>query len=88
VSEPDDSFGDHVVDPTVIIGTWANETRVRLGRDEFTIDFVRRVPHDARSFLVARAIVSPVVAADLRDQIDGTWRRYSEWSMPEETGNG
>jgi hypothetical protein len=34
---------------------------------------------------VARAVVSPVVAVELRDQLDGAWRGYSEWSMPETT---
>lgn len=32
--------------------------------------------------LVARAIVPPNVAADLRDQLNDAWRDYTQWYMP------
>jgi len=88
VSGPEDSFDDHVLDPAVIPGAWANNTRVRVGRDEFTIDFLRQVPSYSRSFLVARAVVSPAAAMDLRDQLEDAWRRYADWSMPGDVNDG
>lgn len=48
----------------------------------FTIDFNREVPSSPQVLLVARAIVLPHVAVDLRDQLDETWRGYTESSMP------
>ena len=88
MSEPDDSFDDLVLDLTVLVGVSANSTRVHRGRNEFTIDFLRHVPDRSRPFLVARALVSPIVAVELRDQLDEAWRGYSEWSMPEDTPDG
>ncbi|MBA3433422.1 MAG: DUF3467 domain-containing protein [Actinobacteria bacterium] len=88
MSEPDSSFDDLVVDPSILPGVWTNETRVRIGRHEFTIDFVRRVPDDPRRFLVARAVMSAAVAFDLRDQLDDAWRRYADWSMPKDVNDG
>jgi hypothetical protein len=38
--------------------------------------------------LVARAVVSPVVGLELRDQFDEVWRGYDEWSMPKDTNGG
>ena len=87
-SEPDDSLDDFVLDPAVLVGMWANSTRVRRGRDEFTLDFFRDIPERSRRALVVRALVSPVVAVELRDQLDEAWRGYSEWSMPKEPEDG
>ncbi len=84
MSEADEPFDDLVLDFAVLVGVSASATRVHRGLDEFTIDFLRRVPDRARPFLVARALVSPVVAIGLRDQLDDAWRSYSEWSMPED----
>jgi hypothetical protein len=78
---PEDSF-DELPEDVALPGIWANVTRVRVGRDEFTIDFLRQVPGDAQRFLVARAILSPVAGIDLRDQLDEAWRDYNDWSMP------
>jgi len=78
--EPFDSY----FDPAVLAGQWADSTLVHRGRDEFTIDLVRHVPVPAHRVLVVRAVLAPAVALDLRDQLDETWRRYSEWSMPED----
>ena len=88
VSEPEDPFDDQVLDPAVIPGAWANDTRVRVGRDEFTVDFLRQVPGYSRSFLVARAVVSPAAAIELRDQLEDAWRRYADWSMPKDANDG
>lgn len=85
MSEQDDVFDPDFFDAGVLVGLWANGTRVHRGRDEFTVDFLRHVPGRERHVLVARAVVSPVVAVELRDQLDGAWRGYSEWSMPETT---
>ena len=83
MSEGEEPFDDLVLDFAVLVGVSANATRVHRGLNEFTIDFRRRVPDRSRPFLVARALVSPVVAIELRDQLDEAWRAYSEWSMPE-----
>lgn len=61
---------------------WADLTDVHRGRGEFTVDFIREVPSPHGLLVVARAIVSPNVALDLRDQLDETWREYTRWSMP------
>ena len=88
VGEPEDSFDDLVLDLAVLVGISANTTRVHRGRDEFTVDFLRQVPDRSRPFLLARALISPVVAVELRDQLDEVWRGYSEWSMPESPNDG
>jgi len=82
MSEPEDAFDDLVLDLAVLVGVSANATRVHRSRDEFTVDFLRQVPDRSRPFLLARALISPVVAVELRDQLDEEWRLYSEWSMP------
>ena len=84
MSEPEDSSDELFADLTVLVGVWANGTRVRRGRDEFTVDFLRHVPERSRHVLVARALVSPAVAFELRDQLEEALRSYSEWSMPKE----
>jgi hypothetical protein len=73
------------VDPAVLAGHWADRTVVHKGSGEFTIDFVRRTPDPHERVLVARAIVAPWVAMDLRDQIDKAWRGYPEWPMQEDS---
>lgn len=83
MSEHDDSFEPDALSPSVLVGSWADSTHVHRGRDEVTIDFVRHVPHLARPVLVARALVSHVVAVELRHQLDEAWRGYRDWSMPE-----
>jgi hypothetical protein len=88
MSEPDDFADENLADPTVLVGAWANRTRVHRGRDEFTVDFIRDVPERSRGVLVARAVVSPVVGLELRDQLDEVWRGYHEWSMPKDTNDG
>jgi len=88
VSEPEDSFDDLVLDLAVLVGMWANGTRVRRGRDEFTLDFFRDIPERSRRVLVVRALVSPLVAVELRDQLDEAWRGYYEWSMPKDADDG
>lgn len=40
------------------------------------------------AFSVARALVPPLVAFELRDQLAEHLRGYSEWSMPEGTDDG
>ena len=88
MSGPDDFVDDSLADPAVLVGMWANSTRVHRGRNEFTIDFVRHVPEPSCRVLVARAIVAPIVAVELRDQLDEAWRGYYELSMPKDTDNG
>ena len=88
MSEPEDSFDDLVLDFGVLVGVSANSTRVHRGRDEITVDFLRQVPDRSRPFLIARALLSPIVAVELRDQLDEAWRGYSEWSMPERPDDG
>ena len=82
MSDPEDYPGDLFADPYVLAGMWANWTLVHRGRNEFTIDFIRNVPEPPRRSLVARAIIAPVVALELREQLDETWREYTQWSMP------
>lgn len=84
MTDDDEPVDDLAFDPYVLVGAWANTTGVQRGRDELTIDFIRHVPDRARPVLVARAIVSYVVAVELRDQLDDAWRGYHEWSMPED----
>ena len=88
MSESEHPFDDLTLDPVVLVGVWANRTRVHRGQDEFTVDFIRDVPERSRGVLVARAVVSPVVGLELRDQLDEVWRGYYEWSMPKDTNDG
>ncbi len=74
---------DTYLEPGVALGAWANNTHVHRGRDEFTIDFIRHVPVTGQRVLVSRVVLAPVLAVELRDQLDQAWRGYSEWSMPE-----
>jgi hypothetical protein len=51
LDELDETGGSHddvVLDPSVVVGTWANSSCVHRGRDELTIDFLRRVPEIVR----------------------------------------
>lgn len=84
VSDADDYRDDFVLDFALLLGVWANGTTVLRRRDEFTIDFFREVPEFSHPTLVARALISPVVAFDLRDQLDETLQSYTEFSMPGE----
>jgi hypothetical protein len=84
VSDADDSRDDVVFDSAMLLGVWANGTRVVRHRDEFTIDFLRDVPELPRPALVARALIPPAAAFDLRDQLDEELRSYTELSMPGE----
>ena len=88
VSEPEEPIDDVYVDLSVVVGVWANSTRVQRGRDEFTVDVRRHVPNPSRRLLVARALLSPAVAFELRDQLEGALRSYTEWSMPKEPDDG
>lgn len=88
MSEPDEPIDDFYVDTAVVVGVWANSTRVQRGRDEFTVDFRRHVPERSRRLLVARALLSPAVAFELRDQLEGALQSYTEWSMPKESDDG
>jgi hypothetical protein len=81
--DSDEPF-DTYLDLTVLVGTRADATIVHREGDTFTVDFIRKVPPPGDRILVARALLSPSVALVLRDQVDRTWRAYSEWSMPEE----
>jgi len=81
VSDSDDT-PDFSSDWPILAGVWADVTRVYRGRGEFTVDFLRHVPEPRGRLLVARAMVAPPVALDLRDQLDETWREYNRWSMP------
>jgi hypothetical protein len=83
VEDHDDALEDAVFDPALLVGTWSNGTRVRRGRDEITIDFYRLVPERSLRLLVIRALVPPLVAVELRDQLDEAWQGYHGWSMPE-----
>ena len=78
----DDPLDSFHFDPVVLVGVWTDRTRVHRGRDQFTVDFVRHVPDPPGRVLVARTILSPVVAVDLRDQLDEAWRGYTGWPMP------
>lgn len=82
VSERDDDLEDLGSDPLLLAGVWADWTRVHWGRSVFTIDFIRRVPDPMGRLLVARAVVAPIVGLELREQLDATWKEYSDWSMP------
>ena len=77
-----DAVPDFSSDWPILAGAWADLTEVHRGRGEFTIDFIREVPSPRGLLLVTRAIVSPHVALDLRDQLDETWQAYNQWSMP------
>lgn len=83
MSEPDD-MADFVLDHTLLLGTWTNGARVRLGRDEITIDFVRDVPELSPRVLVARLLAPPPAAYDLRDDLDELLRGYTDRAMPED----
>lgn len=72
-----------VLDHSLLHGV-TNRTEVRLGRDEITIDFVRDVPELPRSVLVARVLAPSRVVFDLRDDLDGLLRSYSDRSMPDD----
>lgn len=76
--EESDAFDYTFVDPSVELGPWANLTRARRSRDEVTLDFLRRIPDDPRPVLVARVLVSPLVAVELRDALDEIWRDYTD----------
>ena len=82
LGQHDDSFEDVSGDWPVLVGVWADRTRVHRGRAEFNVDFIRDVPSPPERVLVARAIVSARAALDLRDQLDEAWRDYNRWSMP------
>jgi hypothetical protein len=82
-SEPLGDAFDYL-DPAVLLGQWTDETAVRRGPVMFTIDFVRYVPASAERFLVARALLAPSTALDLRDQLGDAWHEYDEWSRSEE----
>lgn len=84
VSEPYEPDDDVVLDPSVLVGAWANASRVSRGRDEVTIDFVRHALGEERPIRVARVLVPPLAAAELRDQLDDAWRGYHHWQMPED----
>jgi hypothetical protein len=84
VSDADDFRDDVVFDSAMLLGVWANGTRVVRRSDEFTIDFLRDVAELPRPVLVARALVPPAAAFDLRDQLDDALRSYTEFSMPVE----
>ena len=84
----DESLDELAFDPVVLVGVWANSTQVHRGRDELTVDFIRRVPNRTRPILVARVLIAHVVAVELRDQLDDAWRGYYESSMPTEPSNG
>ena len=82
MSESDAQLDNLYGDPYVLAGAWADWTHVHRGRNEFTIDFIRDVPAPPGLTLVARAIVAPVVAVELREQLDQILREYTGWSMP------
>jgi len=84
VSDADDFRDDVIFDSALLLGVWANGTAVLRRRDEFTIDFLRDVPELSRLALVARALIPPAVAFDLRDQLGEALRSYTEFSMPGE----
>jgi len=88
MNESDNSYEALVFDPTVLAGVWADSTRVHLGRDALTVDFIRDVPDPPGRVLVARAIVSPFVGAQLGDQLNEAWRSYYRWSMPGDADDG
>jgi hypothetical protein len=84
VSDADDFRDDVVFDSAMLLGVWANATRVVRRREVFTIDFLRDVTELSRPVLVARALIPAVAAFDLRDQLGETLRSYTELSMPGE----
>ena len=88
MSEPDDPLDDIVLDPGVLVGVWANGTRVHRGRDEYTLDFLRHVPERSRRILVARTMLPALAAFELRDQLAEQLGSYTDWSMPEDAEDG
>ena len=86
MSEHDDPLEDVVLDPAVVVGAWANGTRVYGARDEMTLDFSCRVPESGQAVRVARTMVPLRAAFTLRAQLDAVLRRYAQSSMPEDAG--
>ena len=83
-AEHSDEPFDTYFDPAVLLGQWTDRTVVHRGLVVFAIDFVRDVPVTGDRVLVARALLPPALAADLRDQLDAAWDAYLETSMPED----
>ena len=46
-------------DPMLGAGTWSNQVRVMLGREELVIDFIVADPVEPRAAIVARIAISP-----------------------------
>jgi hypothetical protein len=75
---------DSYLDLSQLVGVWADSTVVHRERDACAVDFIRVTPVSRERILVARVLVSPAVAVELRDGLDDAWRAYPGWSMPEE----
>jgi hypothetical protein len=62
---------------------WSNWTRVLLGREEVTIDFAMLDPLDpSEGALIARIILPPGAAYDLRDALVAVMGEYTERGQP------
>jgi hypothetical protein len=83
VNHAEDPF-DSYLDVNLLVGVWSDTAVVHRERDVFAVDFIRASPAPDERILVARVLLAPAVAADLRDGLDDAWRAYSGWSLPEE----
>ena len=74
---------DLTPDPMFAAGTWANWTRVILGREEVTIDFAIQDPVEPGSgTLMVRVTLPPGAAYELRDQLVRAMQEYNERGQP------
>jgi hypothetical protein len=74
-----------IADRAQLAGVWANDVAVVGGRHEVTLDFFRvDVRRPRRRVLVARVAVSPLLARQLQDRLDGGLDEYSSINVPNE----
>jgi hypothetical protein len=77
--------------PRELAGVWANRVDVTRTPHEFNIDFFRSDPlarPPGRVVLVARVGLSPLLAAELIDLLQGVWRDYASGKLPKEMLEG
>ena len=72
----------------LIAGVWANEVRVDLGEQEFTIDFARLDYSTGnppkRGVFVARVAYGPILVTRLIERLETAWQSYAESILPKE----
>jgi hypothetical protein len=65
--------------PLLNPGAWSNWTHVVLGKEEVTIDFaILEVGDPARGTLLARLVLSPDAAFELRDELVEAMAAYTD----------